>query len=148
MPDLETVSTWQGRALLDRDGGRIGTIDAIYLDDRTGQPAWALVNTGLFGTRSSFVPLAQAFQSDNEVLVPTRSSWSGTPPGSTPTSTCRRPRSGSCGGTTASTTTLLTVPFPVSGSGAGSGCASTSPPSTWSSPSRCGGSGSGSTRTP
>jgi hypothetical protein len=70
MPDIEKVDTWQGRTLLDRDGGRIGTIDAIYLDDRTGQPAWALVNTGLFGTKSSFVPLAQAFQSDLDVLVP------------------------------------------------------------------------------
>ena len=41
-----------------------------YLDDQTGQPEWALVNTGLFGTRSSFVPLAQAFQSDDDVMVP------------------------------------------------------------------------------
>jgi hypothetical protein len=49
---------------------RIGTINAIYLDDRTGQPEWALANTGLFGTKASFVPLAQAFQSDNDVLVP------------------------------------------------------------------------------
>ena len=70
MPDTETVRTWQGRTLLDRDGSRIGTIDAIYLDDRTGQPEWALVNTGLFGTKASFVPLVQAFQSDNDVLVP------------------------------------------------------------------------------
>ena len=70
MPDIETVRTWEGRTLVDRDGGRIGTIDAIYLDDRTGQPEWALVNTGLFGTRSSFVPLAQAFQSDNDVVSP------------------------------------------------------------------------------
>jgi hypothetical protein len=70
MPDIETVSTWQGRTMLDRDSGRIGSIDAIYLDDRTGQPEWALVNTGLFGTRSSFVPLAQAFQSDLDVVVP------------------------------------------------------------------------------
>jgi hypothetical protein len=69
MPDIETISTWEGRTLLDRDGGRIGTIDAIYVDDRTGEPEWALVNTGLFGTKSSFVPLAQAFQSDNDVLV-------------------------------------------------------------------------------
>ena len=69
MADIETIGTWEGRTLLDRDGGRIGTIDAIYLDDRTGQPEWALVNTGLFGTKSSFVPLAQAFQSDNDVLV-------------------------------------------------------------------------------
>jgi hypothetical protein len=69
MPDIETIRTWEGRTLLDRDGGRIGTIDAIYLDDRTGQPDWALVNTGQFGTKSSFVPLAQAFQSDNDVLI-------------------------------------------------------------------------------
>jgi hypothetical protein len=69
MPDIEAIRTWEGRTLLDRDGGRIGTIDAIYLDDRTGQPEWAVVNTGLFGTKSSFVPLAQAFQSDNDVLV-------------------------------------------------------------------------------
>ena len=70
MPDIDTVRGWQGRTLVDRDGDRIGSIDAIYLDDRTGQPEWALVNTGLFGTKSSFVPLAQAIQTDNDVLVP------------------------------------------------------------------------------
>ena len=70
MPDIDTVRTWQGRTMVDRDGDGIGSIDAIYLDDQTGQPEWALVNTGLFGTKSSFVPLAQAFQSDNDVLVP------------------------------------------------------------------------------
>jgi uncharacterized protein (TIGR02271 family) len=70
MPDIETIRTWEGRTMLDRDGGRIGTIHAIYLDDRTGVPEWAVVNTGLFGTKSSFVPLAQAFQSDNDVVVP------------------------------------------------------------------------------
>jgi uncharacterized protein (TIGR02271 family) len=70
MPDLDAVQTWQGRTLLDRDGSRIGRIDAIYLDDRIGEPEWVLVNTGLFGTKSTFVPLGQAFQSDNDVVVP------------------------------------------------------------------------------
>jgi hypothetical protein len=70
MPDIESVRTWQGRTLFDRDNGRIGTIDAIYLDDQTGQPEWAQVDTGLFGTKSSFVPLADAFQSDHDVVVP------------------------------------------------------------------------------
>jgi uncharacterized protein YrrD len=60
MPDIDTVRAWHGRTMVDRDGSRIGSIDAVYLDDRTGQPEWALVNTGLFGTKSSFVPLAQA----------------------------------------------------------------------------------------
>ena len=70
MPDLDTVRTWQGRTMVDRDGSRIGTIDAIYLDDQTSQPEWALVNTGLFGTKASCVPLAQATQTDQDVRVP------------------------------------------------------------------------------
>jgi uncharacterized protein (TIGR02271 family) len=70
MPDIDTVRGWQGRTLVDRDGNRIGSIDAIYLDDQTGQPEWALVHTGLFGTKSSFVPLAQATQTGDEVRVP------------------------------------------------------------------------------
>jgi uncharacterized protein (TIGR02271 family) len=70
MPDIETVHTWEGRTLVDRDGTPVGSINAIYLDDRTGQPEWALVNTGLFGTRSSFVPLAQAGTIDENVQVP------------------------------------------------------------------------------
>jgi uncharacterized protein (TIGR02271 family) len=70
MPDIDTVRSWEGRSLLDRDGSRIGPIDAIYLDDQTGQPEWALVNTGLFGTKSSFVPLAQATPTGDDVRVP------------------------------------------------------------------------------
>jgi len=56
--------------MVDRDGDRIGTIDDIYADDQTGQPEWALVNTGLFGTKSTFVPLAQAAERDGDVQVP------------------------------------------------------------------------------
>src|SRR5215218_3014149 len=70
MPDIDTVRTWEGRTMVDREGDRIGPIDAIYLDDQTGQPEWALVNTGLFGTKSSFVPLAQATPTDHDVRVP------------------------------------------------------------------------------
>ena len=39
--------------MLDREGNRIGSIDVIYLDDQTGQPEWALVSTGLFGTKAT-----------------------------------------------------------------------------------------------
>jgi uncharacterized protein (TIGR02271 family) len=70
MPDIDTVRTWEARTMVDRDRGRIGPIDAIYLDDRTGEPEWALVNTGLFGTKASFVPLAQATEDDGDVRVP------------------------------------------------------------------------------
>jgi uncharacterized protein (TIGR02271 family) len=70
MPDIDTIRTWQERTMVDRDGDRVGRIDAIYLDDQTGQPEWALVNTGLFGTKSSFVPLTQATQTGDDVRVP------------------------------------------------------------------------------
>jgi uncharacterized protein (TIGR02271 family) len=70
MPDIDIVRSWQGATMVDRDGDRVGTIEDIYADDRTGQPEWALVNTGLFGTRSTFVPLAQANPSGDDVQVP------------------------------------------------------------------------------
>jgi uncharacterized protein (TIGR02271 family) len=70
MPDLDTVRSWQGATMVDPDGDKIGNIDAIYVDDQTGEPEWALVNTVLFGTKSSFVPLAQASSSGDQVQVP------------------------------------------------------------------------------
>jgi Domain of unknown function (DUF2382)/PRC-barrel domain len=70
MPDVDTVRNWQGGTMVDREGDRIGTIDAIYVDDQTGEPEWALVNTGFFGTRSTFVPIAQASAHGDQVQVP------------------------------------------------------------------------------
>jgi uncharacterized protein (TIGR02271 family) len=60
---------WHGRTLKDRKGEKIGTIDALYLDQETDKPEWALVNTGLFGTKSSFVPLAGAAPRGEDVVV-------------------------------------------------------------------------------
>ena len=70
MPDIDTVRGWQGATMVDADGDKLGTIESIYVDDQTGEPEWALVNTGLFGTKSSFVPLAQATPTGKEVRVP------------------------------------------------------------------------------
>jgi uncharacterized protein (TIGR02271 family) len=70
MVDIDTVRSWQGKSMVGRDGDKVGTIDAIYLDDQTGEPEWALVNTGLFGAKSTFVPLAQADTVGDDVQVP------------------------------------------------------------------------------
>jgi uncharacterized protein (TIGR02271 family) len=70
MPLIDTVRSWQGATMVDADGDKVGTIESIYVDDQTGEPEWALVNTGLFGTKSSFVPLAQASGSGDQVQVP------------------------------------------------------------------------------
>jgi uncharacterized protein (TIGR02271 family) len=70
MPDIETVRGWQGRTMVDGDGDRIGSIEDIYADDQSGEPEWALVKTGLFGTKSTFVPIVQASQRNDDVQVP------------------------------------------------------------------------------
>ncbi len=60
----------RGGDLLDRDGDKIGTIDEIYLDAETGEPEWALVSTGMFGTKSTFVPIRDASQEGEALQVP------------------------------------------------------------------------------
>jgi hypothetical protein len=69
-PSVETVRGWLGRVMVDRDGKRLGEITDVYLDRETDRPEWAVVHTGLFGLRSSFVPLAEATEVDNHIQVP------------------------------------------------------------------------------
>jgi uncharacterized protein (TIGR02271 family) len=70
MATKEHILNWRGQALTDADGSKIGTIEEIYLDADTGQPEWALVHTGLFGTKRNFVPLREATESDQGVTAP------------------------------------------------------------------------------
>jgi uncharacterized protein (TIGR02271 family) len=56
--------------MVDPAGDKLGTIDAIYLDDETGQPEWATVTSGLFTAKTAFVPLAQAQDMGDSVQVP------------------------------------------------------------------------------
>ena len=69
-PSVERAHGWLGRVMFDRDSNRIGEVADIYLDTETGRPEWAVVRTGLFGMRSTFVPLADAREVDDELQVP------------------------------------------------------------------------------
>jgi uncharacterized protein (TIGR02271 family) len=69
-PSIETIQSWQGRTMVDPAGDKLGTIDAIYIDDETGQPEWATVTRGLFSAKAAFVPLAQAQDMGDSVQVP------------------------------------------------------------------------------
>jgi hypothetical protein len=31
--DIDTVRSWRGKTMVDRDGDRVGSIEAIYVDD-------------------------------------------------------------------------------------------------------------------
>ncbi len=70
MLDMETARRAQGMNVVDLSGDKIGSVDTIYVDDETEQPEFALVNTGLFGTSSSFVPLAEADVEGDALRVP------------------------------------------------------------------------------
>jgi uncharacterized protein (TIGR02271 family) len=70
MPTKDEVMTWRGRALHGRGGQKLGAIEEIYIDAETDQPEWALVTTGLFGTKQSFVPLRDASPAEGGVTVP------------------------------------------------------------------------------
>jgi stress response protein YsnF len=52
------------------DGGKLGTIEAFFADDRTGAPTWVSISTGLFGTRHSVVPVADAAFADGSLRIP------------------------------------------------------------------------------
>jgi PRC-barrel domain len=69
-PSIETAQGWLGRVMVDRDSNKIGEVVDIYLDNETDRPEWAVVRTGLFGLRSTFVPLADAREAGDELQVP------------------------------------------------------------------------------
>jgi hypothetical protein len=60
-------SQLRGRELIDVDGAAIGRIHQVWADADTGQPEWATVSTGWFGSHVSFVPLA-TMVADGDVL--------------------------------------------------------------------------------
>jgi hypothetical protein len=70
LPTIDQARSWRGLVLTATDDEPVGKIEAIYVDRTTRQPEWALVNTGLFGTSRTFVPLADAAQRGDTVQVP------------------------------------------------------------------------------
>jgi|RhiMethySRZTD1v2_1073278.scaffolds.fasta_scaffold45335_2 sporulation protein YlmC with PRC-barrel domain len=70
MPTIDEIKTWQGNSVTDREGEKIGSIDEVYVDRDSGEPAWLAVKTGLFGNKLSFVPIADAARAGDDVRVP------------------------------------------------------------------------------
>jgi uncharacterized protein (TIGR02271 family) len=68
--DKSQAESFIGQELRTSEGTKIGKIGQVYLDDYHDQPEWVTVNTGLFGTKESFVPLAEAGLVDGGIAVP------------------------------------------------------------------------------
>ncbi|MGI8721061.1 MAG: DUF2382 domain-containing protein [Geodermatophilaceae bacterium] len=70
MIEQQNADELMGATVQDSSGDKIGKVGQVYLDDSSGQPKWVTVNTGLFGTKESFVPLEQASFSGGALSVP------------------------------------------------------------------------------
>jgi uncharacterized protein (TIGR02271 family) len=69
MQTLQDVQKWRGLKAVDANGDKVGKVDEIYLDRQSGEPEWVTVNTGLFGTKTSFVPISDASATGGEVRL-------------------------------------------------------------------------------
>ena len=65
----EQLDTVVGSPAFDKDGDKVGKIGAVYYDDATNQPSWLTVQTGLFGTKETFVPVQGAEISGDRVTL-------------------------------------------------------------------------------
>ena len=70
MTNPNSPDAYLGRNAVDPGGNKIGSIGQVYLNDQTGQPDWITVNTGLFGTKENFVPLAGSTINGDDLVLP------------------------------------------------------------------------------
>lgn len=57
----ENIRDWRGRPVVDHGGGKIGSLEAIYVDTVSDEPFFASVEVGMVGRRRLvFVPLEGA----------------------------------------------------------------------------------------
>jgi stress response protein YsnF len=64
------VSAAIGGTAYGANGDKLGTVEHFFVDDRTGEPTWVSVTTGLFGTRRSVVPAVDATFEEGALRVP------------------------------------------------------------------------------
>lgn len=67
---MTTDGELQGLTVFDSEGSKIGSVGQVYLDDRTGQPEWITVKTGMFGSKESFIPLESSQRENDGLHIP------------------------------------------------------------------------------
>jgi uncharacterized protein (TIGR02271 family) len=69
MTQITEAYDWRGREIIDADGDKVGTLEELFRDEDTQAPEWAVVRTGMFGTKLSFVPIQGAEPRGEDVQV-------------------------------------------------------------------------------
>jgi uncharacterized protein (TIGR02271 family) len=69
MTNAASPDVYVRRNAVDPQGTKIGSVGQVHVNDETGRPDWITVNTGLFGMKENFAPLAgSSFNGDDLVL--------------------------------------------------------------------------------
>ena len=68
--EVDDIRDWQGLAVVDETGAKIGSLEGVYFDTSTDQPAFASVKRGVVGaSKLVFVPLGGARVAPKQVRV-------------------------------------------------------------------------------
>ncbi|BCJ34465.1 photosystem reaction center subunit H [Actinocatenispora thailandica] len=71
MIGIQDISQWKGAPVVGPDGGKIGTLESVYVDAATDEPMFAAVRLGLPGMRKiALVPLDGARVGRSDLQVP------------------------------------------------------------------------------
>jgi PRC-barrel domain len=66
----ESLHDWLGQTVIDPDGHKIGTLDAVYVDTTSDEPSFITIKVGMINRhRLVFVPVAGATVSPKAVRV-------------------------------------------------------------------------------
>ena len=66
----ENLRDWRGEKVIDPDGGKLGDLEAVYVDTATDEPAFITVRVGFIGRHKlAFVPLDGATVKPDAVRV-------------------------------------------------------------------------------
>ncbi|GAA4208895.1 PRC-barrel domain-containing protein [Actinocatenispora rupis] len=71
MIGIQDIAQWKGAPVVDRDGGKIGTLEAVYVDAASDEPVFGAVKLGLPGFHKiALVPLDGAAVGRDDLRVP------------------------------------------------------------------------------
>lgn len=69
-PRTMDPNSLQDLQVIDSEGNKVGKVDTIFLDTETSRAEWAAVKTGMFGGKTTLVPLVNATATGDELSVP------------------------------------------------------------------------------
>lgn len=70
VPDIAEARSWIGSRVIDANGGGVGQLEDVWIDESTGQPAWLLIRAGRLSRGRKLAPFAGATGGEGQVWLP------------------------------------------------------------------------------